>query len=112
MLTSLKSLYSRFSQAWSDFKALATKDFKTLWIEYRTILILLGALILTLKFRQWLIDFLVSSSKQLFQSTQKQSQSDQLKEDTANKAADTLVQDAKDLPAQETPVGEDWYKKK
>ena len=110
MLNSLKSLYNRTSQAWTDLKALAKKDLSTLWNEYRTVFVLLGAVIFALKFRQWFIDLIVSGSKQLVQSSQTKSQSLETKENSDNKAADILVQEAQALPGQEKPVASDWYK--
>lgn len=112
MLSSLKALYNRFVQGWSDFKALATKDFKVLWNEYRTVFILLGALLVTLKFKDWLVDFLINGSKKMFQKAQAQNLTLQTKEDSDNKQADALINQAAQLPSQEVAVNDDWNKSK
>jgi hypothetical protein len=111
MLIKLKALYSRISQAWRGFKALCEKDLTTLWSEYHTWLILIGAAVLTMKFRALLVDFIINGSKKLYLSSQKQSESLQVKKDANNKAADALVQQAAELPSTETPVDDDWNKK-
>ena len=111
MLNKLKTFFSKLTTGWNNLKTLAKKDLASLWNEYRTVLILLGALILTLKFREWFIDFLVNSSKKLFTTAQKQSESDQVKEDQKNKAADALVNQAQQLQNQKKPeVTVDWNK--
>lgn len=111
MLARLKALWSQLGQSWQNFKALCEKDLKSLWNEYRTVFILLGALILTVKFRDWLIDLIVSNGKRLFQNTQKKNDALQQKENQVNQQADDLVKKANDLPNQEQPVNDDWYKK-
>jgi hypothetical protein len=82
-----------------------------LWSQYRGFLIAAGVLILIVKFREVIIDFLVSSVKTKMDETQKKS--DQLKseQDAANAQADALRQHANDLDKNKTEVGEDWYKK-
>lgn len=111
MLERLKALLSRLSQAWVRIRDLAEKDMATLWSEYKTPLILFGSVILTIKFRQWLIDLIVSSSKKLFENAQKQDQALQNEENKNSAQADALVKEANDLPSTEKPVDENWYKK-
>jgi hypothetical protein len=111
MLNEIKVIWAKIKAGWTSLTTLAEKDFLELWVSYRTVFILFGAAILTLKFRDLLVDFIVSSSKRLFQSTQKKSDSLETKEDTLNKQADALVQQATQLPATEKPVTDDWNKK-
>jgi hypothetical protein len=91
MLASIKALYNRSSEGWQALKALAEKDFKTLWNEYRYVFIALSIVIVGLKWRTWLINFIVSDSKQMYQNAQNKNQSLEIKEDS-------------------TQVTEDWYK--
>jgi hypothetical protein len=111
MLDEIKSLIARIGQFWTNTKELAKKDLSVLWSEYRTPLIILGSLILALKFRQWLIDFIVSGSKELFDNAQKKDQKLQNQENTANQQADALVNTANELSDTEKTVDSDWYKK-
>lgn len=106
----LKGLWLKISQSWANVKILAEKDLSTLWTEFRTPLILLGGIILTIKFRDLVINLIVSNSKKLFNNAQKQSQVLQSKENSNNKQADALVQDAQNLSSTNPPVDENWNK--
>jgi hypothetical protein len=110
MLSKLKTFLSNVSQGWNNFKALAKKDFSTLWNEYRGFIIFIGGLVLLLKFRELIINFLLNSAKNLFNSSTKTDQTIKLEEDKNNQAANNLVKEANDLPNQEKPVDENWYK--
>lgn len=86
-------------------------DAKTLWDNHKLFLIFFGALILIVKFRDVLIDILVSSSKKLLQDTKDKDKVLVNEENKAKDDAAALVQKAKDEPLKEKPVDDDWYKK-
>lgn len=110
-MNSLKALWARIRASLDKFEALAAKDLGDLWQNYRGFLIAFGAIVLTVKFRDILIDLIVSSSKKMFQSAENKNNSLQLKEDKDNNQANALVKEAQALPSQEQPVDVDWYKK-
>jgi len=112
MLSKLKSLVSGLKSFVANFKAKASKDLSELWKDYKGFLIVFGALILTLKFRELLVSFLLNSSKRFFQGAQKKSASLDLKENKDDAQSNALVEQAQDLPKTEQPVTVDWYKDK
>lgn len=112
MLDKLKTLYTKFLQTLANFKSLLSKDISELWDNYKSFLLVFGAIVLTVKFRQILIDLIVKASKSLFNSAEKKSSSLQEKEDINNKKADELVKESENLPQKEEPTNDDWYKKK
>src|SRR5271165_2767383 len=92
------------------FWAKVNQDIKTIWAQDKVFLIAFGALILTIKFRDIIIDLLVSSAKRIFTKAQSQNSQLQQQENTANAQADQLVKEAQQLPSTEKPISEDWYK--
>lgn len=85
-------------------------DAKTLWNNHKLFLIFFGGLILIVKFRDVLIDILVSSSKKLLQDTKDKDTVLAGEEQKAKDDANALVQKAKEEPLKEKPVDDDWYK--
>lgn len=94
------SFFDKFSMSFGD-----------LWANHKLFLIGCGALILIVKFREVLIDILVSSSKTLIADTKKQSDVLVTQENEANKQANDLIAKAKEEPSKNTPSDDDWYKK-
>lgn len=86
-------------------------DINELWQNDKIFVILFGLIILVIKFRQILIDIIVSGSKRLFENTQKSSDESKAKEDDYNSSAEKLIEDAESLGKSNPPVGDDWYKK-
>lgn len=86
-------------------------DPKTLWNNHKIFLICFGVLILIVKFRDVLIDILVSSAKSLLKDTKEKDVVLANEEQKAKEDANTLVQKAKEEPLKEKPVDDDWYKK-
>lgn len=83
----------------------------TLWEKYKFFLIAFGILILIFKFREVIIDLLVSSSRETVKEAQKQDASLRAEEDKANSQANQLRKDAEDLATNKPKVDEDWNKK-
>lgn len=94
-----------------SFKDKLAMDAKSLWNEHKLFFIIFGALILIVKFRDILIDILVSSANREMTDAKKQDASLAADENKANAQADELVKKAAEEPAKEKPVDDDWYKK-
>jgi zona occludens toxin (predicted ATPase) len=86
-------------------------DAKSLWNDHKLFFIVFGVLVLIVKFRDILIDILVSSSKSTMEDAKKEDAKLSTQENQAKADADKAVQDAKDEPAKQTPVTDDWFKK-
>lgn len=87
---------------------------KALWAKFnvKIVAIALGAVFLIIKFRQVIIDILVSSSKTLFENTQKTSDKLQAEEKDANDQANALVKKVEEAPNTVTTVSDDWNTEK
>lgn len=105
----LNNLWAKISQGWTNIKTLAENDLSTIWTEFRIPLILL-VVILTIKFRDLVINLIVGNAKKLFNNTQKQSQVLQTQENKDNQQANALVQEAENLSDTEKLVDENWNK--
>ena len=95
-------------------KALAAtiwSDIKDTYQKIKIPLLAIGALILTLEFKKIKEALIVAAGKKEIQNDQKKDQALAAQEKTDNTQANALIQEAKDLPAQEQPVAEDWYTK-
>lgn len=111
MLERLKTICASIEAIYKGIITKASQDAKDIWNQDKAFFFLAGALILTIKFRQILINIIIGNAKDLFNSAQKQDAKDQNLENKANAQADQLVQDAQQAPAQEQPVNTDWNKK-
>lgn len=90
----------------------STSILKDLWTKHGIFFIVVGALLLAAKFGNVVIDLLtMASKKDVDQATKKDAQL-KAEEDAANQKANDLVKKANDLPKQETPVDENWDKRK
>ena len=81
-----------------------------LWKSYKVFFIVFGLLILVIKFRETIIDILVSSSKVTLDNTQKQDTQLKADENKTNSQANKLVDYAKKLGDNKPKVDEDWNK--
>jgi len=86
-------------------------DFKALWEKNKILFFILIPLILIVKFRDILISLIVSGGKKALEDAQKKDGELAATEVNANNQANKLVEDAKKLAENKTPVDEDWYKK-
>lgn len=83
----------------------------TLWEQYRVFLIIFGLLVLTWKFREVIIDLLVTSSRKTVSDAQKQDTTLKNEEKQINDQANILRKEAEDLSKNKPNVDEDWNKK-
>lgn len=84
---------------------------KDLWNRYGILFILVGIVLVVVKFNSIIMDVLGWSSKIDLEDAQRTDAQLKSQEDQANAAADALVKKANELPTQEGTVNEDWYKK-
>jgi len=103
---------------WASIKASAqgfwtkvTSDVNDLWEKDKGFVIAFGLIILAVKFREILINLIVSSGKALFQSAEKQNTDLDNQENNDNTTADNLVKKANQLPNDEKPVDPNWNQK-
>ena len=88
-----------------------TSPLGTLWDNHKVFLIIFGVFILVWKFREVIIDLLVSSSREAVKDAQKQDQALRGEEKAANDQADQLRKEAEALSKDKPTVDEDWHKK-
>lgn len=88
-----------------------TSPLSTLWDNHKVFLIIFGVFILVWKFREVIIDLLVSSSREAVKDAQKQDQALRGEEKAANDQADQLRKEAEALSKDKPTVDEDWHKK-
>lgn len=86
-------------------------DPATLWKNHRWFLIGFGLLILVIKFREVIIDILVSSSKTVMNDARKNDAQLRNDQNQANDAANKLIDDANKMAENKPDVDEDWHKK-
>jgi hypothetical protein len=91
---------------WSKLNA----DLKALWQQDKLFVVVFGAIIAIIKFRQALIGLLIWSSKNLFNSTTQTTNSIQQQENADNNQANQLINDANQLQNTEKTTSDDWYK--
>ena len=108
MKTKLLALYISLKVRAQSFWTKVTSDVGTLWQKEKGFVIAFGVIILVVKFREILINIIVSSSKALFQNAEEQSTKLDNQENKDNAAADNLVQQANQLPNDEKPVDPNW----
>lgn len=84
----------------------------TLWDNHKVFLIIFGLGILIWKFREVIIDLLVSSSREAVKDAQKQDQTLKGEEKAANDQANQLRNEAAALDDNKPVIDEDWNKKK
>ena len=87
-------------------------DLKLMWENDRIFLFIFGVFILIAKGSSIMISLLAAKSKAEVAATTVASNVLQAQETADNNQADALVKQANDLPSQQKPVGDDWYKAK
>lgn len=86
-------------------------DAKELWADHKIFFIIFGVLLIVVKFRDLIIDILVSSAKRTVDSAKKEDSQLAKQEGDASKAADDLVAKANSEAGKEQPISDDWNKK-
>jgi hypothetical protein len=99
---------SALSLFWTRLQA----DLKFMWANDRVFLFIFGVLIVIAKGSSIMIGLLAAKSKAEVTVASKESAVLKAQEDADNAKADALVKQANDLPSQQKPVADDWYKKK
>lgn len=94
------------------FLAKLNTPVKTLWENNKIFVIAFFILILIIKFRDVIIDYLFSSSKKTLEEAKKKDSQLKKEEDAANAKADALVADANKLDENKETIDENWNKKK
>lgn len=82
-----------------------------LWDNHKVFLIIFGIAIIAYKFREVIIDLLVSDSHKKVDEAQKKDVELRAEEKQANDQANQLVKEAESLTQNKPKVDEDWYKK-
>lgn len=83
----------------------------TLWDNHRTFLIIFGIAILIFKFREVIIDLLVSSARKTVSEAKEKDSVLKSEQNQANDQADQLRREAEALSKDKPKVDEDWNKK-
>jgi hypothetical protein len=83
-----------------------------MWENDRIFLFIFGVLVVIAKGSSIMISLLAAKSKIEVASATKVSDILKAQEAADNAAADALVKQANDLPSQQKPVADDWFKKK
>jgi hypothetical protein len=91
--------------------AKAVAKLKEVWEKNKLFILILIPLLILAKFRDLVIDILVSSSKKLMEKTKKADAQLKQEQDSANNAANKIISDADKLSENKPDVDEDWYKK-
>jgi hypothetical protein len=99
---------SALSLFWARLQA----DLKFMWANDRIFLFIFGVLVLIAKGSSLMISLLAAKSKAEVTAATAASNILQAQENADNAQADALVKQSNDLPSQEKPVADDWYKKK
>jgi hypothetical protein len=91
--------------------AKAVAKLKEVWEKNKLLVLIIVPLLLLAKFRDVIIDILVSSSKKLVDNTEKKDVVLKREQDRANDEADRLIADADRKSENKPEVDEDWHKK-
>lgn len=83
----------------------------TLWDKHRVFLIIFGLAILIFKFREVIIDLLVSSARKTVNEAQEKDAKLKSEQDQANDQANQLRKEAEAISKTKPEVDEDWHKK-
>jgi hypothetical protein len=91
--------------------AKAVQKLKEVWEKNKLLILIIIPLILLAKFRDLIIDILVSSSKKLVEKTTKDSAELKQEQDAANNEANQIIADADKKSENKPKVDKDWHKK-
>ena len=97
---------AKLKALWASIKA----QIIDIWNRSKIFIISFFSLLLIAKFRNIMLDWLISNSKKIDTNAHKEDTKAAETESKDSQKADALVAQAKALPATETPVTEDWYK--
>ncbi len=100
MLDKLKAL-------WTTVKA----QLADIWNRSKIFLLAIVGLVLALEFQKLKEFFLAYMGQKEINKAETKDQNLASQENTTNVQADVLVKDAQELPKEEKPVDDDWYKK-
>lgn len=100
-------MLSKFKALWATL----TAQLADIWNKSKMYILAVVAIIAALEFRQLKEWFIAYSGQKEIDKDKKKDQTLATTEQTDSAQADALVKQAQDLPAQQQPVGEDWYKK-
>lgn len=100
MGSNLKALWAKIKQQWID-----------IWDKDKGIVILVVVAGLIVKFRDILVDILISGAKREEAAAKKEDSKLADQENQLKQQADQAVLDAQNEPSKEKPVDDDWYKK-
>ena len=97
-------------QILKNFWSKLNGDIGELWKNNKVFLIVFGVLILVVKFREVIINILVSSARRAMENAKEQDAVLKGNQDSANNAANQLRDDAVKLGENKPPVDENWNK--
>lgn len=83
----------------------------TLWDNHKVFLLIFGLGILIFKFREVIIDLLVSSARKTVNEAKEKDSALKAEQDQANDQANQLRKEADALAKEKPEVDEDWHKK-
>lgn len=83
----------------------------TLWAKHKGFLIGFGLLILIVRFRSVIIDFLVADVHKTVDKAEKKDESLRQEQNAANDQANQLRKEASEIGQNKPTVDEDWHKK-
>ena len=95
-----------------SFWAKLNSELKSLWDNDKLFFLVFIPIIVIVKFRSYLINWLVNDAKQTIQDTSTQDKTLIQNISKENQEADKLIQNVSQIGSEETPVGPDWYLKK
>jgi hypothetical protein len=91
--------------------AKAVAKLKEVWEKNKLLILIIIPLLLLAKFRDVIIDILVSSSKKLVDKTEKKDVALKKEQDRANDEANRIIAEADRKSENKPEVDEDWHKK-
>ena len=100
-------MQNKISAIWTTFKT----QLSDIWNRSKVFILAIVGLILALEFQRLKESLLVWMGERQIKSATKQDTTLAATEKKDSQAADVLVAQAQELPSQEQPVTEDWYKK-
>ena len=111
MKAKLQALLAQLRASLGTFGTKIGSDIGDLWEKDKAFLLIFGAVILTVKFRDIMINLIVRGGQSLFNTTQASTDKLEKQEQDDNSAADKLVQEAGALSKSNPSVEDDWNTK-
>ena len=85
--------------------------FSTLWEKHKIFLIIFGLLIVIVKFREVIMDFLIASARAAFNNAKEKDADLANRQNDANNRANQIIDNAEKLDDTRPNIDEDWHKK-